>query len=158
MDKIRLKEDNIVRIAIETAEGVDTGEVLEFDLEDISLPLRYQECIQKHKENLLYLQNIYGVIDKRPDKQGKKLLSANEEAKIRELQKFVNKEMQALDLFLGENGTKKLLNGRKPYFSMFDDIKEILTPVLPILDKSASEIDKKIKEKYKDTEENGVLE
>ena len=66
--------------------------------------------------------------------------------------------MDALDLFLGEGGTKKLLNGRKPYYSMYDDISEILEPILPKLKLSADSIVKKIKEKYSNTKENDVLE
>ena len=66
--------------------------------------------------------------------------------------------MDALDLFLGEGGTKKLLNGRKPYYSMYDDISEMLEPILPKLKLSADSIVEKIKEKYSNTKENDVLE
>ena len=40
---IKLNKDNRLRLNIITADGKDTGEVLEFDLEDIELPLKYQE-------------------------------------------------------------------------------------------------------------------
>ena len=39
---IKLNKNNILRLKIETADGKDTGEYLEFDLEDIELLLRYQ--------------------------------------------------------------------------------------------------------------------
>ena len=67
--------------------------------------------------------------------------------------------MEALDLFLGQNGTNKLLNGRKPYYSMYEDINDMLVPILPKLKLKADDIVNKIKEKYssKATEKN-VLE
>ena len=37
---IKLKKDSILRIGIKDANGVDTGEHFEFDLEDIEFPLR----------------------------------------------------------------------------------------------------------------------
>ena len=39
-DYIQLKKDNILKIGIKNAYGKDTGEYLEFDWEDIDLPLR----------------------------------------------------------------------------------------------------------------------
>ena len=35
MESIQLKKDNILRIGIKEADGTDTGNVLEFDVEDI---------------------------------------------------------------------------------------------------------------------------
>ena len=43
-DFIQLKKDNILRIGIKDTEGNDTGEHLEFDLEDIEFPLKINEC------------------------------------------------------------------------------------------------------------------
>ena len=157
-DFIRLKKDNIIRIGIQNNKGEDTGEHLEFDLEDIELPLKYQECIEQHKKNVRYVKEQFVIIDKRQDVKGKKLLSKNEEEKIKILNEFYNRETKALDLFLGENGTKKLLNGRKPYFSMYDDINEMLEPVLPIIKNGFDNIENKIKNKYSSRKESNVLE
>ena len=158
-DFIQLKKDNILRIGIKDTEGNDTGEHLEFDLEDISLPLRLNECDAKHRKNLEYLKNQFVIIDKKEDKKGKFILSWKEEEKLKVLQEFYKREMEALDLFLGENGTKKLLNGRNPYYSMYDDINEMLEPIMPKLKLRADDIVNKIKQKYsnKVTEKN-VLE
>lgn len=153
-DFIQLKKDNIVRIGIQDFYGKDTGEHLEFDLEDIELPLKYQECIEMHKKNVQYVKNQFIIIDKRQDVKGKKLLSKNEEDKITIINEFYKREMQALDLFLGPNGTKKLLNGRKPYYTMYDDINEMLEPVLPIIKKGFDNIEDKIKNKYQMVESN----
>lgn len=156
---IQLKKDNIVRIGIKDSEGNDTGERLEFDLEDIELPLKYQECEEKHRKNLQSLKMKLIIIDKKEDKKGKKLLSFNEEEKIKAVSEFYQEEMKALDLFLGKNGTKKLLNGRNPYYSMYEDINEMLEPVLPILKKGFDNIEQKIKDKYKNVNnESNVLE
>lgn len=154
---IQLKKDNILKIGIKTADGKETGEHLEFDMEDIELPLRLQECEEQHKKNLLYIKNQFIIIDKKEDHKGKKLLSSNQEEKIKLLNEFYKREMQALDLFLGENGTAKMLNGRKPYYSMYDDINEMLGPILPLLKQSAENITKKIKYKYS-TKKEDVIE
>ena len=158
-DFIQLKKDNILRIGIKDTEGNDTGEHLEFDMEDIELPLRLNECEAKHRKNMDFLKMQFVIIDKKEDKKGKFILSWKEEEKLKVLQEFYKREIEALDLFLGENGTKKLLNGRKPYYSMYEDISEILEPIMPKLKLRADDIANKIKEKYsnKATEKN-VLE
>ena len=157
-DFIQIKKSNIVKIGIKDENGVDTGEHLEFDMESIDLPLRLNQCEAQHRKNLETLKGQFLVIDKKEDKKGKFILSWKEEEKLKVLQEFYKREMDALDLFLGEGGTKKLLNGRKPYYSMYDDISEILEPILPKLKLSADSIVKKIKEKYSNTKENDVLE
>lgn len=158
-DFIQLKKDNILRIGIKDTKGNDTGEHLEFDMEDIELPLRLNECEAKHRKNLEFLKSQFVIIDKKEDKKGKFILSWKEEEKLKVLQEFYKREMEALDLFLGQDGTKKLLNGRNPYYSMYEDINDMLEPILPQLKLKADDIANKIKEKYsnKATEKN-VLE
>ena len=158
-DFIQLKKDSILRIEIKDSDGNDTGEHLEFDLEDINLALRLNECDERHRKNLEFLRNQFIIIDKKEDKKGKKILSWKEEEKLKVLQEFYKREMEALDLFLGENGTKKLLNGRNPYYSMYEDINDILKPILPKLKLRADDIAKKIKDKYSNVnnQEKNVL-
>ena len=156
---IQLKKDNILKIGIKDSDGNDTGEHLEFDMEDINLALRLNECDEKHRKNLEFLRNQFIIIDKKEDKKGKKILSWKEEEKLKILQEFYKREMVALDLFLGENGTKKLLNGRNPYYSMYEDINDMLKPILPKLKLRADDIAKKIKDKYSNVnnQEKNVL-
>ena len=156
---IQLKKDSILRIRIKDNDGNDTGEHLEFDMEDINLALRLNECDEKHRKNLELLRNQFVIIDKKEDKKGKKILSWKEEEKLKVLQEFYKREMEALDLFLGENGTKKLLNGRNPYYSMYENINDMLKPILPKLKLSADDIAKKIKDKYSNVnnQEKNVL-
>ena len=156
-DFIQLKKDNILRIGIKDANGVDTGEHLEFDLEDIELPLRLKQCEAKHYKNVEFVRNQFVIINKKEDKKGKFYLSSNEEEKIKVLQEFYKRETEALDLFLGDGGTKKMLGGRNPYISMYDDINEMLAPILPKIQIRAEDIMNKIKGKYGEKKETDVL-
>ena len=145
---IQLKKNNILKIGIKDSDGNDTGEHLEFDLEDINLPLKLNECDERHRKNVELLRNQYTIINKKEDKKGKKILSWKEEEKLKALNNFYAEEEKALDLFLGQGGTRKLLNGRNPYYSMYEDISEILEPIMPKLKLRADDIAKKIKDKY----------
>ena len=146
---IKLNKDNILRLRIETSEGQDTGEVLEFDLEDIELPLRYQELIEKDKKNKENIRNQMIIIDKRQDVKGKKLLSKNEEDKAKALKDFFNKEVEIYNMFLGNNGVQKLLNGRKLGWTTLQEIDEIIEKqITPYIDTTIESITKKVKEKY----------
>ena len=97
------------------------------------------------------------IIDKKEDKKGKFILSWNEEVKLKVVKEFYQREMDSLDLFLGQGGTKKLLNGRNPYYSMYEDISEMLEPILPKLKLRADDIANRIKEKYSNKKETDVL-
>lgn len=149
---IKLNRSDILRLGIMTEDGKDTGEVLEFDLEDIELPLRYQELLEKDKKNKENLRNQMIIIDKRQDVKGKKLMSKNEEDKLKALNDFFKKEIEIYNLFLGENGVQKLLNGRRIGWSTLEEIDEIIEKqIAPRLDLSMTKIANKIKEKYSKT-------
>lgn len=156
-DFIQLKKDNILRIGIRDAQGKDTGEHLEFDLEDIDLPFKLNDCEKQHREDIAELKRKFLIIDKKKDVKGKNIMSANEEAKIKALKEFYKKEEKALDLFLGDGGTRKLLNGRNPYYTMYDDISEMLEPILPKLTNNAKSIEDRIRSKYSNKKEENVL-
>lgn len=148
-DFIQLNKDSILRLGIKTNDGKDTGEYLEFDLEDIELPLRYQELLEKDKKNKEKIRNQMLIIDKRQDVKGKKLMSKNEEDKIRALNEFFKKEVEIYNMFLGDNGMQKLLNGRKLGWTSLQEIDEIIEKqITPYLDLSMTKITDKVKEKY----------
>ena len=153
---IKLKKKNTLSFEIVDENGNKIGEKIEFDLEDIELPLKYQECLERHEKNRQSLQMQFVAIDKKDDHKGKKLLSKNEEDKYEVLKEYFRREMDALDLFLGKDGCKKLLNGRAPYYSMFDDINEVIEPILPKLQLHADDIINKIKQKYSKKEDNVI--
>ena len=148
-DFIQLNKGDVLRLKIRTEDGKDTGEYLEFDLGDIELPLRYQELIEKDKKNKENLRNQILIIDKREDVKGKKLLTKNEEDKIKALNEFFLKEVQVYNMFLGARGVEKLLNGRKFTWTTLQEIDEIIEKqIAPHLDISMKKITDKVKEKY----------
>lgn len=154
---IQLKEDNILRIGIQDAKGKPTGEHLEFDLEDIELPSRLEQCYKEHNENMQEVQRELLVLSKKQDGVVKdSLFTKNQQEQLKILKKFYEKEEKCLDLFLGENGTKKLLNGRKPYIGMFADITEMLEPIYPKLQLRTDNILKQIKSKYGKEDNNTI--
>ena len=157
---IQLKEDNILRYGIKDAEGnVIEGKYLEFDLEDIELPLRLNRMEIEHKKNLNSLKIQLSALEKKEDKKGKYLLSWKEEEGLKIIKTFFEKEIDTLDLFLGKGMTRVLLNGREPYYEMFDDIVEIIKPIMPDIEKNFTSITDRIKKKYSSSkvQEDGEL-
>lgn len=157
---IQLAEDDILRLGIRDKNGNDTGNYLEFNLADIELPLIYQEIIEEDKKNRLDTKNKITIIDKKQDHKGKKLMSANEEAKIKVMIDFYKKEKEIYDKFLGQGGVDKLLNGRKLSWTTLDEIDEIIEKyIMPKLEIKGDRIKEKIMKKYSNkTEEVDVLE
>ena len=128
-------------------------------MEDIGLLLRYQELLEKDKKNREHLRNELLIIDKRQDVKGKKLLSKNEEDKIRAINDFFKNETEVYNMFLGERGVEKLLNGRKLGWTSLQEIDEIITKqITPYLDNNMNNIAEKIKKKYGKIEQSDVLE
>lgn len=145
---IQLKNDDVLRLEIRTSEGESTGNFLEFNLEDIELPLKYQDLIEKDKKNKEQLKNQMLIIDKREDVKGKKLLIKNEEDKIKAINDFFNKEIEVYNMFLGDNGVQKLLNGRKIGWTTLQEIDEIIEKQMsPHIDISMKKITEKNKTK-----------
>lgn len=158
---IQLEKSDVLRFNIRTDEGKETGEYLEFDLQDIELPLRYQEMLEKHKRNRENVRNQILIIDKREDVKGKKLLTKNEEDKIRVINEFLIKEVEVFNMFLGPRGVEKLLNGRKFTWYTLNEIDEIIqTQIAPKLEINMKTITEKIKQKYgkKETENEEQIE
>ena len=154
-----METNNVLKVNIQDENGNDTGNFLEFDLEDIELPLRIQKLEDEHKKNLNYIKMSFVLIDKKQDRSGKKILSSNEEEKLKVIKTFYEKEMSIIDLALGEGATRKLLNGRNPYYDMFDDIKSYLEPLKPYFEEQGDNIIKSFKEKYSEKSKNtNVLE
>ena len=151
MENIQLKQDNLFKIGIKNAEGEDTGEIITIDLEDIKLPLRCQESEKMIKDNNKWLQAQRIMIEKRPDKKGKKLLSANEEALLKLVNEYYEKQTKAYELILSEGAIKKILCGREMYITFFSDLEEQMKKLRPKLNQNAVDIKAKIKsitEKY----------
>ena len=151
---IQLKESkDVLRLKIKDEKGNDTGNFLEFNLGDLDYLLVLQDMMEADKKNREYLKNQYTIIDKKEDHKGKKLFSSNEEAKIKATNEFYKKEAEIYDMFLGKDGVKKLLNGRKLTPATLDEIDEIIEKaILPKLEIKAEDIKKNIMEKYSNKE------
>lgn len=159
MEKIGLKNENILKLEIVDEKGNSTGEYLEFDLEDIELPFKYQEIIERLKKSRQNLKNQFTIIEKKQDHKGKKLMSSNEEEKLKALNNFYKEQVEIYNIFLGENGVQKLLNGRKLRWTTLTEIDELIEKqIAPQLDLTMEDITKKIKSKYSNKKEDNVLE
>lgn len=161
IQEIKLKESkDILKLRIIDEQGNDTGNFLEFNLGDLDYLLILQDMMEEDRKNRANLKNQYLIIDKRQDHKGKKLFSANEEAKIKATNEFYKKEAEIYNMFLGKNGIEKLLNGRKLTLARLDEIDEIIEKtILPQLKISAENIKQTIMKKYSNKpKEDDVLE
>lgn len=163
MEYIKLKEKkDIFKLGIidENGEIVKDSygnEVcLEFDLGDINLPIKYSKCVSLIENARRKLKNQFIIIDKKQDYKRKNRLSTNEEAKALAIKEFYKEMENAMDLFLGQSGTKKFLNGREPYWEMFDDLNEAIQPFLPKLKLTINDMTDRIKNKYKVIEKDVI--
>ena len=149
-NSIQLKKaKDVLRLKIKDEDGNDTGNFLEFNLGDLDYLLTLQEMMEADKKNREYLKNQYTIIEKKQDHKGKKLFSSNEEAQIKATNEFYKKEAEIYDMFLGKDGVKKLLNGRKLTLARLDEIDEIIEKaILPKLQIKAEDIKKDIMAKY----------
>ena len=158
---IQLKQSkDILRLKIKDEKGKDTGNYLEFNLGDLDYLLILQDMWEQDKKNREYLKNQYTIIDKKQDHKGKKLFSANEEAKIKATNEFYKKEAEAYNMFLGKDGVKKLLNGRKLTLARLDEIDEIIEKeILPKIKVQAKDMKEAIMAKYsKQQKRDDVIE
>lgn len=154
---INITNEDVLEIPI-TLNGVSTGEVLTFDVEDIDLPFRYQEMLEKDKKNKEWLRNKSLAIQKKQDNNTGKLMTSNQEEIIRATKEFFEKEVEIYNMFLGENGVQKLLCGRKLGWLTLSKIDEIIeTNILPYLDLSFSGLTDKIKKKYEEAKDKKVI-
>lgn len=158
-DFIQLGKRNVLRFGIKDENGNEKKDkdgnpvYIEFDQEDIELPLKYNKCeflIRKAQEDLKW---DFMIIEKHQDVKGKMLLSKNEEDKIKAMQKYYKTMEEAMDLFLGKGGVQKIF-GDARYLSMFDDLNKALEPILPKLKVNMDDIIKRIKDKYKEQDKD----
>lgn len=159
MEYIKLKErKDILKLGFQDENGKvikdeNNREIyIEFDLGDIELPLKYNKCVNQIEQARKNLKTQFIIIDKKQDHKGKQLLSSNEVEKVKATKQFYKDMEVAMDLFLGQGGTRKFLNGKNPYWEMWDDIDEILKPHYDKLKLTINDMTDRIKNKYKVTE------
>lgn len=158
-DYITLKKRNTLKIGIKDEDGVpkidENGKevFIEFDLEDIDLLDRYNKCVIQVEKAHQALKNDFIIIEKKQDSKGKGYMTKNQELQKEAVKKYYSAMEKAINLFLGENGVDKIF-GKTRYLSMFDDLEEMLQPILPKLKVNLNSIDNKIKSKYQIKETN----
>lgn len=146
---IQLEKSNLLRIGIKDSEGNDTGQFLEFDLEDPQILLNLQDLVEKDNKLWSNTRNQIIIINKRPDKKGKKMLSYNQEEKIKIFNDFFRQEEEIYDLFLGKGGIKKLLNGRSFNFKTLAEIRNIIVKqIKPFVEETMNIIEEQVKKDY----------
>lgn len=156
---IQIKSNNVRRLKIVDIDGKDTGEYLEFQIDDIELPLKYQEITERLKKNKQWVKNQLIIINKRQDVKGKKLFSKNQEDTIKAMNDFFKKQEETYDLFLGKDGVKKLLCGRKMTWETFNEIDDIIEEqIAPYIDQDVDNLVDRITKKYgNDNETKNVI-
>lgn len=159
MEYIQLKENTgLKRFGIRTQDGQDTGEYIEIDLEDLELPLKANNCQRKHIDNYKQLKEKLAKIEQLDNHANKtEILSEQQKATVEAFKEFYEAEECALDEFLGQGSTKKLLGGRKPYLTMYDDINDYLEQIIPTLEDTQKHLENKIKTKYGTEKEDNIL-
>ena len=158
-DYIQLKKnDKVLRLGIRDADGKDTGNCLEFNLQSIDLLEKCQKVFDEDKKAREDLQRQFIIIEKKQDHKGKKLLTYKQELQVKAMKEFYKKEIEIYNLFLGENGVQKLLNGRELDWSVFDEINDIIkNEIMPRLKLNSEDIKKGIMEKYSN-KRNDIIE
>lgn len=156
---IKLTKDDRLVLEIETDEGIKTGESLVFDLEDIELPLKYQKMIEEEKKNRNWLKNQEIIISKKQETPKKgTFMTSKELEKIKVLNSFFNKEIEIYNMFLGENGVQKLLNGRKMGWTRLREIDKVIeTYIVPKLKIKKDTIINKIETLYSNLDDKRVI-
>lgn len=159
MEYIQLKKrESVKRFGIKTEDGKDTGEYIEFDMEDLDLPIKANQCQLSHIQNYNTLKAKLEEAQKKPETKGEnEILTEREKATLEAYKEFFTAEEKALDGFIGEGATKKLLGGRKPYVTMYDDINEYLEQILPALSDAGKSLEERIKQKYGAEKEDNIL-
>ncbi len=164
MEYVQLKEKkDIFRLGFKDSQGniiydKNNEEVcIEFDLGDIELPIKYNQCVAQINNARRELKNKFIIINKQKDRKGNGFLSHNEEEKTKAVKEFYKKMEMAMDLFLGKGGTQKFLNGRNIYWEVWDDISEALKPHVEKLNLTIKDMENRIKSKYSSKEEEEVL-
>lgn len=156
-DYIKLDKGSIQRYGIRDASGKETGEWIEIDPEDIDFPFRANECQNRHEENVEELTKRLEEIEKTCSNDGD-FPTERDIARREACKEFMEKEEKAIDDFIGEGTTRKILNGRRPYIMMFNDIIDTIAQITPALKDASKKMVETVREKYKkNKEENNVI-
>lgn len=156
---ITIDKDDTLEFEITDKDGNPTGDYLEFNMNDISLPLRYRDLVFKDKENRSNFKKDLIIINKRQDvKNDGDPLSKNELETIKLNEEYLKKEIDIYNIFLGENGVQKLLCGKPIGWDTLDRIDKLIEEkIYPELNKNAKSLEDMIRGKYKEHKEEELI-
>jgi len=153
--------DDVLTLWIKTKEGVETGECLTFDMEDIDLIDNLEKMKSETRKNHQWVNNQLTIINKKEDftKKGE-TISNNTKETYRVIKSYFKRQKDIFDIFLGDGGVDKLLYGRKFEWTTLNEILKIIDEqITPLLKGTTENIINKVKTKYDYTnKENDVLE
>ena len=153
MDYIQLNKGSVQRFGIKDKDGNDTGLYIEIDPEDIEFSFRANECQNRHINNVEKFKAKIKEIDENCSNEGE-FPTQRDIERLNASKEFMKEEEETIDAFIGEGTTRKLLNGRKPYILMFNDIIEALSQIAPTLLNNTKSILDEVREKYKKQKED----
>ena len=151
MNSIRIEKKDIYTIEVN-----DNGDTIEFDLVDVELPFKCERAVNEVNQITKDLQAKLVIIDKQEDHQQKgKVMTVNEEARIKAYKEAFKRMRVAMDAFLGDGACQKIFGDRN-YIEMYDDLFKALAPHLEKMKLNTQGVAERIKAKYA-PKEDGVL-
>lgn len=151
MESLRIEKKDTYIIEVN-----DAGETIEFDLVDISLPMRFNKAYLEVEKSLRWLEGQIALKDKETsDSEKVGLLTKGEEKLLKAWDKAFKDMRKAMDNFLGEGGCQKVFGDRN-YLEMWSDLLDALEPHIEKMGIRNEDIKNRIKAKYSKKDE-GVL-
>lgn len=151
MESLRVAKKDVYIIEVN-----DAGETIEFDLVDISLPMRFNKAYLEVEKSLRWLEGQIALKDKEvSDSEKVGLLTKGEEKLLKAWDKAFRDMRKAMDNFLGEGGCQKIFGDRN-YLEMWSDLFDALEPHIEKMGIRNEDIKNRIKAKYSKQDE-GVL-
>jgi len=151
MESLRIEKKDTYIIEVN-----DAGETIEFDLVDISLPMRFNKAYLEVEKSLRWLEGQIALKDKdASDSEKVGLLTKGEEKLLKAWDKSFKDMRKAMDNFLGEGGCQKVFGDRN-YLEMWSDLFDALEPHIEKMGIRNEDIKNRIKAKYSKKDE-GVL-
>ena len=158
---VQIKRIDSIKLKLVDEQGEATGEYLYVKVKDVEAPIRFQNMIDETQRIGIELRDKLKIIEKQQDHEVKgKIFTAKQQAQYDALKEYFDKRTDVYNMFLGENGVQKLLNGQQATWDTFEWIDEVIEKqILPHIDMTFKGMTDKIREKYKvNIKENDVLE
>lgn len=147
MNRIRVKSNTRYDIEVN-----DKGEFISFDLNDPSLPFRFNEAFNKTRKRLEEMQKEIAKIESRQDRTSNKYIFSKNEAEKAKVTKSGYEDMrEIMDVFLGTGACQKIF-GDDNWYSMFNDLMDALEPEFEKMGVSHKATAQRIEQKYKDND------